>query len=69
MDWSPYAECGYNLKFIIRGSIKGVQREVKDKKKIIDSYIQVIDRLGVKIYSLKGFNTVWKDVEELHSMD
>lgn len=66
-DWSYYAECGYSFKFKIRGSIKGIQLEVKnkDRRKLIDEYVAVEDNFHEKIYPLIGDTSIWVDVEEI----
>lgn len=66
-DWSYCAECGYSLKFKIRGSINGIQLEVKnkDKRKLIDEYIQVSDAFKEKEFPLAGDIGIWKDIEEI----
>ncbi|WP_330616782.1 hypothetical protein, partial [Sellimonas sp.] len=66
-DWSAYVECGYRLKFKIRGNIRGVQLEIKgkDKRKLLDSYVPVSDHFEEKNYPLEGPDTLWQQVEEL----
>lgn len=68
-DWSYHAECRYNLKFKIRGSIKGVQLEVKsgnwNKNKLIDEYVPVTDCFTDHVYPLNGNAQIWQSVEEI----
>ena len=66
-DWSAYVECGYRLKFKIRGNIRGVKLEIKgkDKRKLLDSYVPVSDHFEEKNYPLEGPDTLWQQVEEL----
>lgn len=67
IDWSYYAECGYILKFKIRGNIKGIQLEVKNrrKQKLIDKYIQIRDSFESWEFPLDKEASKWKDVEEV----
>lgn len=67
MDWSYYAECGYSLKFKIRGNINGIQLEVKNKnkRKLIDEYISVEKYFREKVYQLCGEALMWQDIEEI----
>lgn len=67
VDWSYYAECGYCLKFKIRGNIKGIQLEVKNrrKQKLIDKYIQIRDSFEAWEFPLDKEASKWEDVEEV----
>lgn len=44
-DWSYFSDLGYYLSFRIRGTIIGVQLEIKDPEghKVIDKYVKVTD--------------------------
>lgn len=66
-DWSCYAECGYRLRFKIRGNISGVQLEVKNrsKQKLIDSYVQITDNFESWEFPLDKEISRWKEVEEI----
>ncbi len=67
IDWSYYAECGYSLKFKIRGNIKAMRLEVKnqDKRKLIDEYVHITDCFEEKVYPLSGEERVWENVKEI----
>lgn len=67
VDWSYYAECGYSLKFKIRGNIKGVQLEVKNKRKqkLIDEYIRLSDSFESWEFPLDREVSRWKKIEEI----
>ncbi len=67
MDWSYHVECGYSFKFKIRGNIKGLQLEIKNKakRKLLDEYVAVGNNFEEKIFPLSGEISVWQDVEEI----
>lgn len=67
VDWSYYAECGYRLKLKIRGNIKGVQLEVKNRsnQKLIDEYIGITSSFELWEFPLDLEPSRWKEVKEI----
>lgn len=66
-DWSVFAELDYCLSFKIRGTIKGVQLEVKDSamKKVIDQFIPVTECFVEHVISLRGKEKILDCIEEV----
>ena len=65
--WSYHAECGYSFKFKIRGTVKGIQLEIKDskKRKVIDEYVSVTGNFKEKSFPLKRDPFLWTEIEEI----
>lgn len=67
LNWRYYCECGYSLKFKIRGNIKGLQLEVKNDKmrKVLDEYISITEFFEENTFRLKGDGSIWESIEEI----